>query len=100
VVKAPKKHPGQRFEGLNMLTEMLRPRGAARVSGLQKVQLLEDNSGGCAGDEPPDDADADNADAAADDDDVDDEWFYEQESTSRNYFGQTFFSNKYESLNM
>ena len=43
VVKAPKKTPGERFEGLEMLTELLRPKGATTVNESQKIQVTIQN---------------------------------------------------------
>ena len=68
IVKVPKKHPGEFFEGLNLLSELLRPRGDSNVGQTQKIEVIE-----------KEDAEAEDADNDDDIGDDDEQWYYKQE---------------------
>ena len=73
IVKAPKKNPGEKFEGLELLTELLRPRGAPSVAASQKIEVISDS---CS-----DQANEDEYNGEEEEDDEVD-WYYEQQLPS------------------
>jgi hypothetical protein len=64
IVKAPKKNPGERFEGLEMLTELLRPQGASSVAESSKIEILSEEN---------------LEEVVAAEEEEEEEWYYEQE---------------------
>lgn len=63
-MKAPKKNPGERFEGLEMLTELLRPQGASSVAESSKIEILSEEN---------------LEEVVAAEEEEEEEWYYEQE---------------------
>lgn len=68
IVKAPKKNPGEHFEGLNLLSELLKPQGASNIRQTQNIEVVDSN-----------DVDDDNDNDDADIGDDDEQWYYKQE---------------------
>ena len=56
IVKAPKKNPGEHFEGLNLLSELLKPQGASNIRQTQNIEVVDSNDvdDGDAGGRRPD----------------------------------------------